>query len=130
MDKKPETNESLYERVGGEAGVERLVTAFYAAVLADPKLAPFFREVAIDKLKRMQREFFTAALDGPATYSGRPIAHVHHGRRIKASHMGRFVGHLLNIIEDYGLTEAERDGIISRINIYADEILGGGGLDG
>ena len=121
---------NLYERVGGEDGIAKLVDAFYVEVLADPELAPFFTDVAIEKLLNMQRELFAAALDGPVNYTGRPLAHVHHGMGIKPSHMARYVGHLLSTLEGFDLDDGDRDDIISRINIYADEIMGGAGLDG
>ncbi len=123
-------NPSLYDRVGGADGVERLIDAFYTEVLADAQLAPFFRDAEVPKLKAMQREFFAAALDGPSSYTGRPLAHAHHGRGIKPSHIGAFVHHLFTTLEGFDLTEAERDAIIARINTYADEITGGAGLDG
>jgi truncated hemoglobin YjbI len=59
-----EPTPSLYQRLGGEAGVKKLLVAFYGNVLADPTLKPFFVDVSMDKLLRMQEEFFGAALDG------------------------------------------------------------------
>jgi hemoglobin len=110
--------------------VERLIEQFYALVLGDPELEPFFRSTSIGKLRRMQRTFFAAALGGDVEYSGRPIAHAHHGLGIKASHLARFIAHLRKTLEGFDLTERDQQDIIDRINTYADEIVGGGGLDG
>jgi hypothetical protein len=52
-----------YERLGGEAGGKKLLLAFYGKVLAEPSLKPFFIEASMDKLLRMQEEFFGAALE-------------------------------------------------------------------
>lgn len=120
---------SLYDRVGGEEGIEKLVGAFYDAVFTDSELNPFFHDVPKEKLKRMQRELFTAALDGPIPYSGRPLSHAHHGKGIRPKHMQRFVGHLFTTLEKFGISEDDRNEIISRINRYSDEVIGGGGLD-
>ena len=62
--------------------IAEVIDDFYDHVLADPELKPFFRNTYSDKLRSMQREFFGAALDGPITYTGRPLSHVHHGRGI------------------------------------------------
>ena len=124
------TNYSLYERVGGEQGIKDLVVEFYVRVMADPELAPFFRDTEIERLHRMQREFFSAALDGPIEYTGRPLHSVHAGRGIQAKHMKLFVDHMLGTLERYDLSEEELRDIISRINTYADEIMGGYGTDG
>lgn len=115
---------SLYDRLGGDAGIESLVVAFYVRVLADPELAPFFRNTSIDKLHAMQHEFFAMALGGPVSYSGRPLAHVHHGRGITTKHFGRFVECLVQTLEDQGVSEAESAEVIDRINSYANEVTG------
>lgn len=118
------TTESLYEKLGGDAGIESLVIAFYVRVMADPELAPFFRHNSVEKLHHMQREFFAMALGGPVSYSGRPMAHVHHGRGISTHHFSRFVEHLVETLEEQGVDDNEAEQVIDRINSYANEITG------
>ena len=115
---------SLYDRVGGQAGIARLINDFYARVVADPELAPFFRKVQLDKLRHMQMEFFSAALGGPTRYTGRPVAHAHQGLGITLQQFQGFVAHLFETLGAFPLTEAERYDIISRLNTYADEVVG------
>jgi hemoglobin len=117
---------SLYERLGGDPAVRALVDAFYARVLADADLAPFFARVPLDRLRTMQHEFFCAALGGPLDYSGRSIALVHYGRGIERRHFARFVGHLLATLRDRGLDEADADAVVRAISAYAPEVLGEG----
>jgi len=114
----------LYEKLGGESGIESLVIAFYVKVMADPQLAPFFRHTSVEKLHSMQKSFFTMALGGPDEYEGRTLAHAHHGRAIKPEHLSRFVQHLLSTLEDEGADEAEAQEVCKRINTYANEITG------
>jgi hemoglobin len=78
----------------------------------------------------MQREFFSAALDGPITYSGRPLSHVHHGRGITKHHFSLYVGHLIDTLQDQGINDQDAQEIIGRINTYADEITGDVGSAG
>ena len=121
--------ETLYDRVGGEATVARLVGALYERVLADPELAPFFANSSIEKVRAMQTLFFCAALDGPFEYSGRPLAAVHYGRGIRPPHLARFVAHLLATMRDLRLSEEDVLEIVSRIDTYADEITGDTSVD-
>ena len=118
------TTLSLYEKLGGEAGVESLVVAFYVKVMADPDLSPFFRHTTIEKLHAMQKDFFTMALGGPDQYSGLSLAAAHHGRGIKMQHFSRFVAHLLATLEDLGIETDEAEAVCARINTHANEILG------
>lgn len=122
--------QTLFDRVGGDAAIGRFVDDFYDRVLADPELRPFFERSPMDKLRLMQREFFRAALGGPVEYTGTPLAHAHHGRGIEREHFGRFVEHLLATLQGHGIEESDTDEIIGRINTYANEIIGGHGLDG
>jgi hemoglobin len=119
-----------YERIGGADAVASLVDAFYERVLADEELAPFFENADMERLREMQRMLFTAALGGPSTYEGRPIAHVHQGRGIRRAHFQRFVEHLFETLEASDLDERDKREMIARINTYSSEILGGYGIGG
>jgi hemoglobin len=114
--------ETLYERAGGEPGIIKLVGDFYERVLADPALAPFFAQVPMDKLRRMQVEFFSSALGGPLGYSGRSLAHVHQGRGITKDHLRRFTAHLLASLETLSLSRQDVQRIYSLIALDADEV--------
>jgi hemoglobin len=122
--KMPNNHPTLFERIGGKQMIAEVVDDFYDRVLADPELKPFFRNSSIDKLRSMQREFFGAALDGPITYTGKPLSHVHHGRGITKHHFTLFVNHLLDTLRDRGINDQDVTDIINRISTYADEITG------
>lgn len=115
---------SLYERLGGEDLIATLIPAFYVRVLDDQELGPFFKHTALDKLHAMQREFFVMATGGPIEYTGRPLAHAHHGRGITRQHFARFTGHLVETLLDMGVTQEEADEVIERINTTTNEIVG------
>jgi hemoglobin len=121
---------TLYERLGGERAIAAVVEAFYGRVLADPLLAPFFAGVETDRLRRMQREFFAAALGGPIRYSGRPLHVVHAGLGIGIRHLARFLDHLMATLADHDLSERDRYDLYTRIHKYADDITGGTAIDG
>ena len=114
--------QSLYERVGGDAGVQRLIGGFYERVLADSQLSPFFAHIPMEKLRRMQVEFFSSALGGPLQYSGRPLAHVHHGYGITKSHLRRVTDHLLASLQTLALSQQDIQSIYTRIAIEADDV--------
>jgi hemoglobin len=131
IESTPATDQpTLYQRIGGEAAVARLVEDFYRRVLADEELQPFFEGVPMERLRAMQREFFAAALDGPGHYTGRPLSEAHYGRGIEARHLRRFLDHLLETLEDQQLEEGDVLAIVSRINRYVGEITGRGEFAG
>lgn len=85
---------SLYEKLGGEAAITAAVDQFYDRVLYDPLLAPMFAGVPMERLKRHQRDFLTAALGGSSRYSGRAMRLVHAPLAITDEQFNRVAGHL------------------------------------
>jgi hemoglobin len=58
----------LYEALGGEKTIRKLVEAFYPQVVKDPDLSPLFKS-DMDEVKRKQYMFLTQFLGGPTLYS-------------------------------------------------------------
>lgn len=118
-----EDNGSLYYRIGGAAGVIKLVDSFYDKVLEDESLADFFNDVPMHKLKNMQKEFFSIALGGPSEYSDINLSHAHRGKGIKTAHFSTFVDILFNTLSELDINEDERYLVISQVNTYVDDIV-------
>lgn len=117
-----ESEQSLYERIGGEEVISSLLESFYEKVLADGELSHYFKNSPMDKLLRMQKEFFSAATGGPLTYSGRPLRDVHRHLEISKREFARFTEHLIETLKEVGVEESASYEIISHVNLYADEI--------
>lgn len=117
-------SESLYERLGGDAGTKALVVKFYARVMGDSRLSPFFANTSMEKLIEMQREFFGAALGGPENYSGAKLTRAHAGRGIGAEHFNWFIQHLLETLEESGVPEEDVQAVVARLAPYKNDITG------
>ena len=59
---------SLLRRLGGEAGVHRLIDAFYDAVAGDGELKPLFHEFHLRRGRERVKAFFVEWLGGPPGY--------------------------------------------------------------
>lgn len=123
---------TLYERLGGEDGITRLVDSFYGRVLADSELKSFFEHAPMGKLLRMQREFFAMATGGPIVYSGRPLRQVHHHLAISRRDFRRYTECLIATLEAEfsGLSRDDVLDLIAKVNLYADEITNDTTVDG
>lgn len=121
---------TLYERIGGEEGIQQMVESFYERVLQDELLLPFFQGTDMGKLRTMQLEFFTAALGGPIEYDDVSLSYAHQGKGIEPKHFTRFVEIMFETLSCLELTEEEVDRVIKRLNTYSGEIMGGTGLAG
>ncbi|OWY58942.1 hypothetical protein B7486_77245, partial [cyanobacterium TDX16] len=122
--------QTLYERIGGRPVVEDAIGRFYDRVFGDPHLAPWFRGVTLSKLRAMQVELFTAALDGPATYSDQALHDAHAGRGIGDRQVSQFLEHLLATLLEMGIEADDADQVVHRIAMLAPEVTGEANEDG
>lgn len=115
----------LYEVIGGTPAIEVVVDDFYARVLADPLLEPFFTGVNMPRLKGRQVEFFTVALGGPPVYTGRPMADVHAGRGIERQHFAAVAGHLSAALLAAGVPPEIAERITGTVATLEGDIVSG-----
>ena len=94
---------SIYDGIGGSAAVSAAVDDFYARVLADPKLAPFFASTDLQRLKAHQRSFIAAAIGGPEVFSGRDMKTAHAGLGITSADFDAVAGHLVDTLTGLGV---------------------------
>jgi hemoglobin len=122
--------ETLFERLGGEAGVNAVVRDMYRRVFDDPELQPFFTHVDSERLQRMQYQFMSSVLDGPVEYTGAELNAIHKGRGITGKHFAKFFGHLAEALEAHGASDRDVDLALGRIATYKDKITGDANVDG
>jgi hemoglobin len=101
---------SDYDVIGGGPAVSAVVNDFYDRVLADPKLAPYFEDVDLARVKRHQVLLVTKVLGGPDNYTGRTLKEAHAGLGINDDEFTTVVGHLAGAMKDAGVP----DDIIAR----------------
>ena len=122
--------ETLFARLGGEAGINAVIRDMYGRIFADPELAPFFEHVEVDRLHRMQYEFMASILDGPIRYTGAELNAIHRGRGISGPHFAKFFGHLADALEAHGASAHDVDLALGRLATYKDKITGDANVDG
>jgi len=71
--------ESLFDRVGGQATLERVHKVLYGKLFAHPVLGAFFRKTVRKHQESQQTDFMMHQLGGPSIYGGRVPrdAHMH-----------------------------------------------------
>ena len=70
-------NDSLYNRIGGEAAVSAAVDIFYRKVLNDDRIKEFFDDTDMDRQIAKQKSFLTMAFGGPKNYTGKDLRTAH-----------------------------------------------------
>jgi hemoglobin len=85
---------SIYEAIGGQPALVAAVDDFYARLLADPALGPFFPDGVGARHRAHVVTVLGEALGGPERYRGPGIAGAHHGLGISDTHFDRAAAHL------------------------------------
>ncbi|MFE7853878.1 group 1 truncated hemoglobin [Streptomyces sp. NPDC057403] len=102
----PTPSPTLFEQLGGEDAVGAVVDLFYARVLDDPDLRPYFTGVDLDRLRQHQRRFIGQALGATRPYSGRSMRKAHEHLAVTDDAFGKVVGHLAGALTEAGVDEA------------------------
>jgi hemoglobin len=97
------SEQSLYEKIGGEAAVDAAVDIFYRKVLADDRINQFFDGVDMERQAAKQKAFLTFAFGGPNNYTGKDMrdGHAHLVKR------GLNDSHFDAVMENLGATLKE-----------------------
>ncbi|GMX65381.1 group 1 truncated hemoglobin [Paenibacillus elgii] len=118
-----ETTNSLYEKVGGEQAISKVVDYFYKLVLADDTVNDFFKNTDMEKQRRHQTKFISFALGGPNQYSGKSMAKAHEGMNLQPAHFNAIVKHLHDSLAHFGVSEPEIEQALSHVAELKDDIL-------
>lgn len=68
---------SIYEQIGGQQTIEKIVNQFYIKVLSDERLKQFFINIDMEKQKAKQIAFLTMLMGGPTNYTGKDMSQGH-----------------------------------------------------
>lgn len=114
---------TLYEKLGGEGVISKVVDYFYDLVLADDRVNHFFKNTDMERQRRHQTQFISYALGGPNQYSGESMAKVHEGMNLQSIHYDAIVKHLRDALAHFGVSESDIDSAISKVETLRDDIL-------
>jgi len=70
---------TLYDRLGGQAGVSNIVDRMIALVTTDDRIKADFDNINLDRLKSRIKDQICQISGGPCTYKGKPMDKAHAG---------------------------------------------------
>jgi hemoglobin len=131
--KEKESRPTLYERLGSEAGVKRIVDDFVDRVMADPRVNWGRTGVKrggvlgiggrsaewnatpekVEVLKLHLAQFVAVATGGPSLYEGAPIVKAHGGMKITNAEFDASIGDLKASLDALKIATEEQKELIS-----------------
>ena len=116
--------ESLYEKVGGEEAISKVVDYFYSElVLKDATVNQYFQNTDMEKQRSHQSKFISFALGGPNQYSGKSMAKAHENMNLQPEHFQAIATHLHDALAHFGVEEADIDTALTKVASLKDDIL-------
>jgi len=110
---------SLYERLGGEKAIAKVVDDFVANVVADTKIKKkhkdHFEKGDVAGLKRKLIDQIGQATGGPQKYTGKNMKDAHKGLGIDDADFDALVADLRKALDDNKAAAADRDELLKML---------------
>jgi hemoglobin len=107
---------TIFERYGGFAKVNRVVTSFYDKIVESPVTSPYFANTDMRTLIEHQTRFIAFVMGGPASFTNDHLERVHAQRKITEAAFNEACALLVEALED--LDFADED-----IQVIKDEFV-------
>jgi hemoglobin len=129
---KPEPKVTgLWNRLGGEKGVAKVVDDFTALAATDPKV-DFTRggkykldDLAVAEFKKKMVQFISANTGGPLKYSGKSMKEVHKGMGITNAQFDAAAGDLAKALAKNGVKAADASALLGIVETTRKDIVEG-----
>jgi truncated hemoglobin YjbI len=124
---RPFRGTDLFERIGGQPTIDRLVDLLYEGFEDDEQLRPLFPRDLADG-RSMQKLFFAEWLGGPRRYSEQSHAglrHRHNGLPITSALARRWLGHFRRAMKAAVAAENDRTAIFAQVRSLALVLVNG-----
>ena len=115
--------ETLYERLGEQEGIRDVVEEFYARLVTDEQLGPFFVDAPLERLKQRQTTYLCDATGGPETDTGISVREAHLHLPFEPAHIQRALDLLAETLRAHGIAEPDINRVIETIACLEDDLL-------
>ena len=100
----PQARAALFDDVGGQAGIDRIVDDATARFLADPRVSKTFEETNMDRFKKMLSAQLCQLTGGPCEYRGHDMTTAHRGLAVNQAMFNALAEDLQDSMEAVGVS--------------------------
>lgn len=119
-------SDTLYDRLGGQAGIDKLVNRIVELHLQNEVAGPRYRALddeAIDHAREMVKEFLAAGSGGPVEYSGRSMIETHTGMNVNAAEYVAVVDDIMQAMNEMDYPDPVRNEVLGIAYSLKEEII-------
>lgn len=119
---------TLYDRLGRDEGIGRLVDDIVEAHLNNPAIKSRYVSLASDPekmqtAKKHLHSFLSSGTGGPAQYEGRSMPEIHRGMNISEHEYMAAIDDIMNALRDNDVDQATQKEILAIAWSLKDEIM-------
>jgi hemoglobin len=114
---------SLYERLGGEQRLRKIVNDILDKNFSNPEIGHHFRKVDMKNLKELVFNFFSMGTGGPHQYTGRDMRTAHAGLGISAKDFEIGNDDVIKALKENGVGEVEIKEVIAILDSMKGDVV-------
>ena len=111
----PAAADRLFEALGGQPGIARLVDELVPRLAADPRIGPSFKDTNLRELNKQLADQFCVVSGGPCRYEGASMKDAHATLRVDKADFNRLVELLQDSMDARAIPFAEQNRLLARL---------------
>jgi hemoglobin len=119
-------SKSLFERLGGKEGLEKVVDAFTKNMAANDVTKKRFAKLSKERVEAMKKKTvdqLCKETGGECEYTGKPMKEAHKGMKITEAEWNAMIKALHAALEEHGVGETEQSDVLALLAPMRDEIV-------
>lgn len=118
-----EPRQTLYDDLGGQAGVARMIDEIVDELHADPKLADLFTETDDEYFKERLNEQVCMLTGGGCEYTGLEMTEAHSGMDLSAAQFNDFVEACRRAMTRAGVTVGNQNRLLAILAPMREDVI-------
>jgi hemoglobin len=114
---------TLYDEMGGKAGIDKLADISVDNYLADDRIKATFDESNIDRLRAEFKAQFCQITDGPCVYEGHDMTAAHKGLHLTNADFNAVVEDLQAAMDSCGIDFPTQNRFLARLAPYQHQVV-------
>lgn len=115
--------DTLYDDLGGKAGMDRIVDVSVDNYLADPRIKDIFSESNIDRIRMELKDQFCQVAGGPCVYRGHDMVATHKGLHLTNANFNALVEDLQDAMTKCDVSFATQNRFLALLAPYQHQVV-------
>lgn len=120
---QPPRDDSLYRNLGEQAGITRIVEGMLLNSARNPRIAHYFRDIDIERLRDKLVEQVCVEAGGPCDYTGDSMEESHKGLNIDRGDFNALVEDLIDAMDAEGIPVVAQNRLLARLAPMRGQII-------